>query len=175
MIQSASAADSIIIKVLEGDGAINNIRTQRAKEPVVRVETENGTPIAGVVVHFVAPAAGPGGHFLDGGSNLTTLTDHEGRASGPGFRPNKSAGQFHIRVTASFSGQTTNARIVQTNAESAVATAGSSKKIAILAILGGAVAGGAALAARSGGKNTPAAAAPSGTVITSGSPSFGAP
>ncbi len=169
------AADSLIIKVLEGDGAINNIRLQRAKEPLISVETETGAPVPGATVHFLAPTAGPGAVFLDGSSNWTTSTDRQGRAVASGLRPNRNAGQFQIRVTASSLGQTASARINQTNAEPAITTGISSKKIAILAIVGGAIAGGA-LAARSGGKSAPASVpASSGTVITSGNPSFGAP
>ena len=173
----AAGAESIRIDILEGDGAINNIRLQRAKEPVIRVETETGAPVAGAVVHFLAPATGPGGTFLNGSASTTTQTDNEGRANAPGLRPNKIAGQFQIRVTASHLDQSASARITQTNAEPAIVTRNSSKKIAILAILGGAVAGGAALSARGGGgggaAKTPAAA--TGTVVVAGTPSFGAP
>ena len=170
------AADSIIIKTLEGDGAINNIRIQRAKEPVIRVETDSGAPISGAFVHFSAPNGGPGGVFLGGSSNLTIQTDREGRARATGFRPNRNPGQFQIRVTVSHLGQTASARITQTNAEPSAATGMSSRKIALFAIVGGAVAGGAALAVRGGGKSTPTAASPTpGTVISSGTPSFGAP
>jgi hypothetical protein len=174
-----SAAQSITIKVLEGDAAINNIRSQRAKEPVVRVEDEAGEPVVGAAVHFLAPTTGPGGVFLFGRPTHTTVTDRDGRASAPGFRPNKSVGQFEIRVTASYSGQTAAAKVTQTNAEPATATGMSSKTIAILAIVGGAVAGGAAIAARGGGKSAPGstsvASGASGAVISPGNPSLGAP
>src|SRR3954470_17254611 len=98
----ASAAEPIKVVVMEGDGAINNIRLQRAKEPVVRVETEGGSPVSGAVVHFAMPARGPGAVFGDGGLTLTVTTEADGRAMGRGLRPNKTAGQFEIRVTASY-------------------------------------------------------------------------
>src|ERR1035441_10282138 len=41
------------IEVLEGDGAINNIRLHRAKEPVVRVVDQDGHPIPNVAVTFL--------------------------------------------------------------------------------------------------------------------------
>ena len=37
IVWPASAAEPLRVVVLEGDGAINNIRLQRGKEPVVRV------------------------------------------------------------------------------------------------------------------------------------------
>jgi hypothetical protein len=168
-----AAADSIRIVVLEGDGAVNNIRFERAREPVIKVESEDGEPVSGAVVHFLAPSVGPGGVFLDGSANATLQTDDQGRATARGFRPNKNAGQFVIRVTASYLGKSANARITQTNAEPAGASRNSSRKIAILAIVGGAVAGGAALAARGGGGGSKTTSP--GTVITAGSPTFGAP
>jgi hypothetical protein len=181
VLWSAAGAESLRIVVVEGEGAINNIALKRAKDPVIKVETEDGAPVSGAVVHFLAPAQGPGGVFLDGRGTATALTDPQGLATARGFRPNQTAGQFQIHVTASYYGQTATARISQINAQPSAASRGASKKIAILAIVGGAVAGGAALAAR-GGKAaptpTPSAAAPAtspGTVITAGNPSFGPP
>jgi hypothetical protein len=176
-----STAETLRVVVIEGDGAINNIRLQRAKEPVVRVETEAGKPVSDAVVHFSAPTQGPGIFFGDGRLTETVLSDIDGRATGRGLRPNKTPGQFEIRVTASYQGASTTTKIVQTNAEPVeLRRSSSSKRIAILAIVGGAVAGGAAFAARGGGKSAtsvPPAAATSapGTVITPGTPSLGAP
>lgn len=178
----ASGAESLRVVVLEGDGAINNIRSQRAKEPVVRVETAAGSPIAGAAVTFLAPAQGPGAVFIDNSLTTTVITDADGRAVGRGLKPNKTAGQFEIRVNASHQGSSATARIIQTNAEPLELSRGSSKTIAILAIIGGAVAGGAAFAARGGGNKSapvaPPATIPSAvtaTVITAGTPSFGPP
>jgi len=179
---AASGAESLRVVVLEGDGAINNIRIQRAKEPVVRVETAAGSPVAGAAVTFLAPTQGPGVVFIGGGLTTTVITDAEGRAIGRGLKPNKIGGQFEIRVSASYQGSSATARIIQTNAEPVELSRGSSKTIAILVIVGGAVAGGAALAARGGGNKSasgaPPAATPSAvtsTVITAGTPVFGPP
>ena len=178
LLHVAHAADAIKISVLEGDGAINNVRLQRAKEPVVRVETQTGAPVAGSVVYFQAPVSGPGGAFVDGNATATVMTDSEGLARAPQFRPNRTAGQFQIRVTASYQGETANAKVTQTNAEPSEALRSSSKKITILAVIAGAAAGGAALAIIGGGKSTPASTPTtngSGTVIAIGTPSLGAP
>ena len=182
LLRPASAAGPLKIVVLEGDGAINNIRLQRGRDPVVRVETPGGTPVAGAAVHFLLPSQGPGGSFADG-PTATVLTDADGRATGRALRPNKTPGQFEIRVTASHEGASASARITQTNAQPVELTRSSSRKIAIFAIIGGAVAGGAVLGARSGGKSSPTALPPatstasivSTTVITPGSPAIGPP
>jgi hypothetical protein len=173
-------AEEIRLVILEGDGALNNIKSERAKEPVVRVETTSGRAIEGAAVHFTAPATGPGVVF-EGGA--TAMTDSRGVAVGRGLRPNRMAGQFEIRITASHSGERATASLVQTNVEPIELERKQSRKLALLAIIGGAAAGGAILAARAGGggpaANSPAAVTPSvsapGIVITPGAPSFGAP
>ena len=174
------SAPTLKIVVLEGEGAINNIRLSRAKEPVVQVQDQTGLTLSGVPVTFLLPSQGAGGLFGDGGTSLNATTDDKGVAVGRGLKPNKTAGQFQIRVIASHQGQTASANITQVNAEPAEARGGSSKTIAILAVVGG-VAVGAAVLGLSRNKDarttpSPPAAAPSpSTVITAGTPSFGPP
>lgn len=126
------------LEIIEGDGAINNIRQRVAREPVVQVEDENRKPVAGAVVVFTLPQRGASGVFGDGSRILTLLTDQNGRAIARGLQPNGVAGRMPIRVNASFRGVTASRTIVQTNS---VAGAGA----------GGAAAGGAAGAAGGGG------------------------
>ena len=68
--------------VVEGEGAINNIRQRTARETIVQVEDENRKPAAGAVVVFTLPSQGAGGTFADGGQTLTVATDAQGRACG---------------------------------------------------------------------------------------------
>src|ERR1035437_4688871 len=68
------------IVVVEGEGAINNVRQRVAREPVVRVEDENHKPIAGAAVVFTLPTEGATGEFSNGGKSLTMITDSQGRA-----------------------------------------------------------------------------------------------
>ena len=172
LARSATTVPRIV--VIEGDGAINNIRLHHAKEPVVRVVDQDGHPIPNVAVTFLLPGKGAGGTFADGQSSLTVMTDENGRAVGHGLRPNGNAGQFEIRVTTSFEGQAATANIMQTNAEPAQG-GGSSKTILIVALIGGAAAAGAAVALR--GKSSSASTPPTnpGAVISPGNPSFGPP
>lgn len=173
-VMARSAATTPRVEVLEGDGAINNIRLHRAKEPVVRVVDQDGQPIPNVAVSFVLPGKGPGGTFADGQTVLTIMTDNQGRAVGRGLRPNSTAGQFQIRVTASYQGQAATTNIMQTNAEPAQGK-GSSKTILILALIGGAAAAGAGIAAGKGKSSSTTPPATGGAVISPGSPSFGPP
>jgi hypothetical protein len=171
----AHAAAAPRIEIVEGDGAINNIRLHRAKEPVVRVVDPEGRPVPNAAVTFLLPDRGPGGTFADGRSVLTAMTDDNGQAVGRGLRPNNSAGQFQIRVTASYQGQTMAAVVTQTNAEPAKG-GGSSKTILILALVGGGAAAGVAAALGKGKSSSSSTTPPNtGLVITPGSPSFGHP
>jgi len=171
------------LQVVEGQGAINNIRLRRAKEPVVRAVDENNQPLSGVSVTFLLPDMGPGGVFPGDVRELTILTDSKGEATGRGLTPNQMVGKYQIRVVASYRGEMARAVIDQTNAAPGGAlSSGPSKKILILALIGGAAAGGVALAASRGGgssSSNPAQPAgsqnPAGIVISSGTPVFQTP
>lgn len=174
--QQAPSSGKINIVIVEGEGAINNVRQRVAREPIVQVEDENRKPIAGAAVTFLLPNQGAGATFANGARSLTITTDAQGRAVARGLRPNSVNGNYEIRVNASHEGQTASATISQTNAITAAAAAGgiSAKLIAILAIAGGAAAVGTVAATRgNGGNGTPAGG--NRTVIVPGSPSVGGP
>jgi hypothetical protein len=167
------------IVVVEGEGAINNIRQRTAREPIVEVQDENHRPVAGAVVVFSLPTQGAGGEFAGGVHSLTVITDAQGRAAAQGLRPNGVKGQFKIHVNASINGRTGSTDISETNAAGAGGGGGASagisgKLIAILAIAGAAaVAGGVYAATHSGGGSTTATTAP--TTISPGTGTVGAP
>ena len=171
----AAQDEAIHIVVLEGDGAINNIRSSRSKEPVVRVEDANNRGVPGALVTFIVPSDGAAVVFADAATSLTLTADDRGEVVARGLHPNRNVGSFQIRVSASEHGKRATALIGQTNVDPGSHT--SSRKIAVLAIIGGAAAAGAAMALR-GGKSSSAAATsttPSGTVVVPGSPSLGGP
>ena len=177
----SSRAEGLKLVVVEGEGSLNNIRTRRAKEPVVRVEDATGEPVRGAAVNFILPAHGASGSF-GGELSLTVTTGPDGLAAGRGLKPNRVAGPFEIRVSGSLRGETAGAAIHQVNVEPATA-GGNGKKIALVALIGGAAIGGV-LAATLGGKSTAAASAapgiaaapaPGGTTIVPGTPGFGPP
>lgn len=182
VLAQAPPPPKLQIVILEGEGAINNIRQRTAREPIVQVQDENHKPVAGAVVVFALPERGASGVFANGSTSLTVTTDAQGRAVAAGLRPNGVSGNFQIHVTASHQGQTANATITQSNALAAAAAAGagiSGKTIGILlAIAAGAAVGGAVAATRGGNHGTPMATVPSGpalTTITAGTPTISPP
>lgn len=175
----AAGAPKLRIEILEGEGAINNIRQRTARDPVVKVVDENDRPVGGAVVTFTMPLRGASGTFANGARSVTILTNPQGVATATGVTPNSVAGEFAINVSASHQGQTASTTIAQTNA--AVAGASSAATIGIVA----AIAAGAAVAVAvglSGGDNgggpgpiitPPPTPQPPSATVTIGSPSAG--
>jgi len=100
------------IDILEGEGALNNIRERTAREPIVQVTDENHKPVAGALVVFslVHGSSGADGVFTtpNGTTSLfRTTTGSDGRATAHGLQPNATAGQFSITVEASVGSVTT--------------------------------------------------------------------
>jgi hypothetical protein len=161
------------IVIIEGDGAINNIKQRTAREPIVQVEDQNHKPVAGAAVLFELPQNGASASFAQGARTATFVTDQNGRVVAHGLRVNKVQGKFQIKVTASSQGRVATTTISQTNAVvgGAAAAGGllSAKVLIILTAVGAAAAAGGIYAAThiGGGK--------SATTITPGSPGVGAP
>ena len=135
----APGAAKLNLVIIEGEGAINNVRQRTAREPIVQVEDENHRPVAGASVLFLLPDSGPGGVFSNGARTLRVMTDSKGRAIAKGLRLNNVSGKFQIRVEASYQESTATASINQANM---VLTAGSAsigvgtKIAAILTVAG---------------------------------------
>jgi hypothetical protein len=168
------------IVVVEGEGAINNIRQRTAREPIVQVEDQNRKPVAGAAVTFTLPSRGAGGAFSNGARSVTVLTDEQGRAAAKGLRPNNVKGKFEIRVNASKEAQRGSTVISQTNVVGAAAAAaagvGISVKVllALTAVAGAAVAGGVVAATR-GGSGSSGAGGATATTISPGAGTVGPP
>jgi hypothetical protein len=103
----------LTITIIEGEGAINNIKSRVAREPIVEVDDENHKPVAGAIVTFTMPNSGPGGTFLNGSRVLTVTTGQDGRATATGLRSNNQKGQYQIHVLASIAGVVATAVITQ--------------------------------------------------------------
>jgi hypothetical protein len=162
------APTQLNIVILEGEGAINNLRQRVSREAIVQVEDENHKPLSAVAVIFLLPDHGASGVFLDGSRSLTVMTDAQGKAIARGIQPNKVSGKMQIRVTAKYQGLTQSTVITQANAVGAAAAGGMSGKLLTLILVGaaGAVAVTAFALTRGG---TPTA------VVTPGTPTVGAP
>jgi hypothetical protein len=172
----------LTISILEGEGAINNIKQRTAREAVVQVQDENHKPVAGVAVTFFLAEHGASGVFANGSRSLTVLTDTNGQAAMRGMVPNNMAGKMQIRVSARLGNLNADATITQTNAAGAAAAGGaaiSGKVIALIVVVAAAAAVGAIVATHSGGSSTSPTPTPTPTapavVITPGTPTVGHP
>src|ERR1043165_315721 len=87
-LRAQAQAGQLNLVIVEGDGAINNIRQRTAREPIVQVEDENHRPVAGAAVVFTLPQTGAGGVFANGSNTLTAITNSQGRAIARGLKPN---------------------------------------------------------------------------------------
>lgn len=177
---SAAPKPSLVISILSGEGALNDIRQRTAREPIVQVEDQNHKPVAGAAVLFLLPDSGPGGTFVNGSRSYNTITDADGHATAHGLQPNNVAGSWNMIVQASFAGVTATATIHQENVNGESPSSSSSATAAtvhtahilsakaVLIILGSAAAAGgiaAGIVLTRGG----------GTTITPGTPTVGAP
>jgi hypothetical protein len=179
LIGAQDQPPKLFINIVEGEGALNNVKQRVNREPIVQVEDENHKPIAGAAVIFFLPSSGPSGTFANGSQTLTVTTDDLGRAAAKGIKPNSLTGKMQIRVTASANGQTATAMITQMNVVGANVGGGLSTTAKVLIVVGiiaaGATAG--AIAATRGGGSSSSSTIPGGTsvTITPGTPSVGAP
>jgi len=108
--------------IVEGEGAINNIKTRTAGRVIVQVEYENHRPVAGATVAFTLPGGGAGGSFAHAGRTFSVVSDQGGRAVSAVIKPNHIVGAFKLNVTAGFNHQiVATATVSQTNA---ITTAG---------------------------------------------------
>jgi hypothetical protein len=97
------------IDILDGEGALNNIRQRTAREPIVEVKDENHKPVAGALILFTiqpgdggaGPLFGPAaGASFNGSASISLYTDAAGHAVGSGLIPNNHTGLYTIKVTA---------------------------------------------------------------------------
>lgn len=181
LLPASPAFENGVLKIVAtgGDSAFNSIKQRTARNPMVEVRDENDSPVAGAEVVFTLPFDGPSGTFANGSRKYVTKTDAKGRAATIGLKPNTVEGRFTIKVTASFEGKQATASISQTNTLAGgtmvVKKNGNGKKVAIVALLGGAVAGGILAGTRGGKSNTASGAGVPATSLTIGGITVGGP
>jgi hypothetical protein len=175
VLRAQEPPKGLVINILEGEGALNDVRAGTAREPIVQVKDENNKPVAGAVVLFLLPDSGPGGVFTDGTHVFSTTTDYAGRAMAGNYAPNNVSGPYEIQVKANFNGMSAQTTIHQENIspgqQSATQHAAHALSLKSILIIVGAVAAGgtaAALIATSGGGSSP-------TTINPGTPVVGPP
>ena len=169
---AAADADGLNLRIIEGQGSINNVRTRSARAPIVELRDDQNRPVAGASITFQTPSTGPGATF---GSEraLMTQTDSEGRAIGRGLVPNGVTGPFEIHVTAAFNSKVVSTSIRQINASPAESR--SSRKVLWISLAAGAAAGG--VLASTHGHSSPAGVSsiPSTSTLSAGTSTFGPP
>ncbi len=118
----AGAGQPLQIDILDGEGALNNIRARTAREPIVQVTDKNHKPVAGALVIFAIQPGGKSGALhraasasFHGAKTIRVQTDANGRATAHGLTPNGQAGSFVIQVTAIANGVTATALIHEQN------------------------------------------------------------
>jgi hypothetical protein len=165
------------IVVLQGEGALNSIKSRTATQPVVEVRDESDKPVEGAEVVFQLPAAGAGGVFNGWMRTQTTRSNAQGQASASGMTPNDQEGRFNIKVTATQGKRGATAIIAQSNTVSGGdRISARSKHKALWIVLGLAAVGGIAggIAGTRGG-STAAATVTTPVTITPGPVTVGTP
>jgi hypothetical protein len=170
------------IRVLEGEGAINNIHQLVNRAVSVQVTDDNHTPLSGVSVTFFLPNEGPSGLFPNGSRVLAVFTDEKGVATSRSVRFNNEIGLMPIRVVATLFAQNATATVTQTNVSSSssmrssyvpatgnakVSSRPHSKKwVAVLLVVGAAAGGAYFFATRT---------SPPSATVSAGTPTVGTP
>jgi hypothetical protein len=181
LFAQGSQAPALSIVVVEGDGAINNIKQRTSRETIVEVQDQNHRPVAGAAVVFALPSRGASGTFSGGAKSVTLVSDGTGRATMPVLQANKVAGNFQIQVQASSAGRTSSIAISQSNSAAAGAgaagAAGAGISAKTIGIIAAVAAGGVAAAVglkKSNKSPTPSGpTTPTGTITSGGVPTFG--
>lgn len=122
--QEAAGRGGLRIYVLQGEQAVNNVRTGAATPPVVEVRDANDFPVAGAEVTFRTPDRGASATFEGGRHEYTNRTDAKGQVSAARMTPNGVEGMFSIQVTAKADERAGMAVIRQRNSRDAYAAGG---------------------------------------------------
>jgi hypothetical protein len=172
---AAQDASPLVVNVIDGEGAFNDIRRGDVRTPVVQVRDADGNLVAGAKVVFQLPDMGAGASFPDGSKMLIATTDGEGKASAPGLHPNKVEGAFAITVLASKDGHSGRAEVRQSNTLAGgdpTLRPTNHNKLKILIAIAGA-AGGIAVAAALHGGGGGSSPSSGGTAVTATTLSVG--
>lgn len=114
---AAGQPKSLLITIVEGEGALNDIRTRTAREPIVEVDDENHKPVAGALVLFSLDKSGSSYASFAGVPSVSVRTDQAGRAVATGFQTTHKKGVYKVNVHASIGVIVADAIINETNIE----------------------------------------------------------
>jgi hypothetical protein len=113
---AAISVQTLRVLPLQGDQAVNIVRTTVFTPVVVEVRDADDRPVEGATVTFELPPMGPGGYFAGQALTQSVRTNYRGQAAMSGFRPNSEAGRFTIKVTARRGNEFGATTVQQTNA-----------------------------------------------------------
>jgi hypothetical protein len=131
-VGGADQPKTLFITILEGEGALNDIRTRMAREPIVEVDDENHKPVAGALVLFSLDNGGGSPYATFAGSPTYSVeTDAAGRATAKGFQITQRKGRYSIRVHATKGQAQADAVIAEANIAT-LASEGSSRPVAVV-------------------------------------------
>lgn len=119
-----AAPGGLRIYILQGEQAVNNVRTGAATAPVVEVRDANDFPVAGAEVTFRTPERGASATFEGGRHEYTNRTDAKGQVSAGRMTPNGVEGVFSIQVVAKLDDRTGMAVIRQRNSRNEFSAGG---------------------------------------------------
>jgi len=169
----------LFINIIEGEGALNDIRTRTAREPIVEVDDENHKPVAGALVLFAVDNGGSSSPFatFSGANTVSVQTDAAGRAVGRGFQVTQQKGQYKINVHVTKGELQADSVILESNIEALASPSSAQTTAAVVAhhthwgwIIGGIAAAGAAT-----GIVIATHSSSSPTTVTPGTGTVGAP
>ena len=164
---------TLTVKILEGDGAFNDIKHKVGHPLGVEVRDQNNRVVSGAEVTFTVPTVGASGTFGNGQQSITTVTDQDGIARSGSFSPNLMEGRFSIRITARQQNREGALLVSQSNTSAGVETGQSHKKLWIIVAIAAAGGVGGVVAMR--GSSSSSSSATAATVLTGGGIVVGAP
>jgi hypothetical protein len=175
-----SQPKGLFINIIEGEGALNDIRTRTAREPIVEVDDENHKPVAGALVLFAIDNGGSSSPFatFSGVNTVSVSTDASGRAVGRGFQITQHKGPYKINVRATKGELQADSVILQSNIEVLLSPSGAPTPAVAAAAHHthwGWIVGGIAAAGAAAGIVIATHSSSSPTTVTPGTGTVGAP
>ena len=90
----------LLIRIVEGEGAVYPIGSRATRGVTVQVTDETGKPVDSAAVVFRLPPDGPTGTFSSGMQTEVITTTADGRANVWGMQWNRVTGPMEVRITA---------------------------------------------------------------------------
>jgi hypothetical protein len=96
---------SLKVRVLAGDGEMNDMERRVMAPLVVQVLDQNDRAMEGAEVVFRFPLNGPGAAFPGGKTSSTVRTNGTGQAAAINWMANGQVGTFQVHINASYGNQ----------------------------------------------------------------------